>query len=149
MLPYIHLLTSIIAIIFLFPIYKYLSLAFLIGGFLIDFDHYLWWVIERRKYNPIKCYKELIEESKKNNEYFKSIKKRPFYVNFDKLHIFHVWEFWILMILLSFIHKFFLIITLGIFFHLALDFAEMFYNRVYGQRAISFFYWLKRTKLKE
>lgn len=119
-------------------------MAFFIGGFLIDVDHYLWWIMEKRNFNIIRCYKKMKEESKKNIEKYRLIRERPIYVKDDMLHVFHVWEFWVLMFLLSFIHKLFFIIFLGMILHLSLDLIELFKDRIYGRRAISYFGWVRR-----
>ena len=56
MFPITHLLLSILPLILLFPIYKYWSFAFLIGSYLIDFDHYLWYFIYKKELNLKKAY---------------------------------------------------------------------------------------------
>ena len=131
MLPKTHLILSLIPFILLFPAYKYLTFAFFIGSFLIDFDHYLWYIIRFKKFNLEKAYQYYLPENRKYREK-------------DLLHIFHVWEFWLLMLILSFAHMFFLIIFFGIIFHLLLDFIDLYLNKTYGLRAISYFFWLKR-----
>ena len=144
MFPITHFITSLILIIVLYPVFGFWSLAILIGGFLIDFDHYLWYAMDKKNWNVYRCYKESINEAKKDRKHFSMIKKRPLYMNWDRLHIFHVWEFWVLMILLSLIHKLFFIITFGMILHLSLDFIDLFRSRVYGRRAVSYFGWLQR-----
>ena len=56
MFPTVHLLASIIPLLFMFPVYKYLSFVFLIGSYLIDFDHYLWYVYFKKNINLKKAY---------------------------------------------------------------------------------------------
>ena len=148
MFPITHFIVSLILAILLYPIYGLWSLSTFIGGFLIDIDHYFYYVIEKRKLSLIKCYKDLTKESVKNKKLFEKIKKRPLHINWDRLHIFHVWEFFVLAVLLSFINKLFFISLLGMILHLSLDFLELSLDRVYGRRAISFFYWMKRHTKK-
>lgn len=148
MFPIVHFLTSLVLFIIVYPLFGVWGLAVFIGGFLIDVDHYLYHAIERRVLNPSKCYKQLTAESKKNKKTFRSIKKRPLYIKWDRLHIFHVWEFWLLIVLLSLIYKLFLIVTIGLALHILLDFIDLFIDRVYGRRAISYFGWLSRHKIK-
>ncbi len=148
MFPIFHFLSSLVLTIILYPFFGVWSLAVFIGGFLIDVDHYFYWAMKNRSLDPIASYKSQTIESKRNKERFKKIKKRPLYLRWDRLHIFHVWEFWVLMFLLVFVHKFFLINFLGMVLHLSLDFIDLFKDRVYGRRAVSFFCWLKRNKIR-
>ena len=149
MFPIIHFLSSLIIFVLLYPIYGLQSIAVFLGGFFIDVDHYIWYALEKRKLNLLTCYKELTREAVENRKKFKIIKKRPIYLNRDRLHIFHVWEFWALMIFLSFFYQFFFIISLGMFMHLSLDFIDLFRNRVYGSRANSYLCWLYRHTIKK
>ncbi len=148
MFPRAHFLSCVILLIILHPFFGYWSLAVFIGGFFIDVDHYLWNIIEKRNFNILKGYREISIESKKRMEKYRNAKK-PVYLNLDMMHIFHVWEFWVLMFLLSFINKFFFIIFLGMVLHLSLDFYDMFKIQIYGCRAISFLGWLKRHGLRK
>src|SRR3989344_3987106 len=123
----VHFFASIIPVILLFPIYKYLSLAFFIGSFLIDFDHYLWYALRFRKFNLKKAYDYYQPENKPNKE-------------LDLLHVFHVWEFWFLAALLSFVSTFFFIIFLGLVFHMLLDLIDLaMHPECADERAASFF----------
>ena len=147
MFPIVHFLSSALLAIILYQFYGYWCLAAFIGGFLIDVDHYFWYVIEKRGFNVIKCYKDMMRETKIRREKLRKV-QRPVHVKYDMLHIFHVWEFWVLMFLLSLVHKFFFIIVLGMILHLVLDFYDMFKERIYGIRSVSFFYWLKRHAIR-
>src|SRR3989344_2707423 len=128
----VHFLASLIPLVLLFPIYKYWSLAFFIGSFLIDFDHYLWYALRFRKFNLKMAYDYYKPENKKNKE-------------LDILNIFHVWEFWFLAALLRFVSTFFFIIFLGLIFHMLLDLIDLaMHPECLEARAVSFFNWLKR-----
>jgi len=132
MFPITHFLFSIIPMILIFPIYKYLSLAFLIGSYLIDFDHYLWYVICKKDFNLRKAYWWCRESRQK-----------------DQMHIFHTMEFWVLMLLLSFVHIFFKLVFIGMIFHLIFDFIDYLYEETSKKghkstRAFSFIMWLRR-----
>ena len=131
MVPLIHILTSFIPFVFLFPFYNYLSFAFFIGSVLIDIDHYFWYVIRFKDFSVKRAYEYYLPENRPKREK-------------DILNIFHVWEFWILILALSFVHIIFLLILLGMIFHLTLDFIDLNVKKTYGARAISYFYWLKR-----
>ncbi|MFH1591921.1 MAG: hypothetical protein ABIB47_00970 [Candidatus Woesearchaeota archaeon] len=129
MLPLIHLIPSLIVVGFLFPFYSYWSFTFLIGSFLIDVDHYLWYVFRFKSFNLKKAYIYSLPENKREK---------------DSLHIFHVWEFWVLLGLLSFIHKFIFIVFVGVVFHIILDFVDSLKRKCSGARATSYFAWLRR-----
>ncbi len=147
MFPITHFLSSIVLLVLLYPFYGFLSLAVFIGGFFIDFDHYLFYAFQNRELNIIKCYNNLTREAIKNRIKCSKMKK-PVYLSWDKLHIFHVWEFWLIIILLTFVHKLFFIILLGMVIHLTLDFIDLFMHRVYGERAMSLIRWLIRHSRK-
>lgn len=130
MLPLVHFIASVIGVILLFPIYKYWSLAFFIGSFLIDFDHYLWHIIKNKNFSLKKAYFYHHPSNK--------------YRDKDLLHIFHVWEFWLLMLILAFFNIFFLMVFLGMVYHLIFDMVDLFMHKKYDSRAMSYFAWLKR-----
>lgn len=119
MFPIYHLISSIVPLILLFPIYKYLSLLFLVGSYLIDADHYLWYVLRFKSFNFKEAYRESL------------IRKK------GRLHIFHTIEFWILMWILSFYSVFFFIIFLGVMFHISLDLIDMKTKRYFNARSLS------------
>ena len=148
MFPIVHFLTSFGLFLVLFPFFGFWSFAVFIGGFFIDVDHYFAYTIEKKRFHPLLCYKELTNESVRNKKLFTKRKKRPLYLRWDRLHIFHVWEFVVLIFLLIFLHTFFLLIFLGMILHLSLDFIDLWKERVYGRRALSFFGWLQRRTRK-
>ncbi len=140
----IHLLTSIILSFVLFPFVGYHSLWAVVGGFLIDFDHYLYYIFAFKSLSLKKAY-----------VYHDNIDKRKTKVN-DILHIFHTIEFWLFMILviilsyiydIKFIFYMFLITLLGMALHIILDFIHIFHNNTIQDRAISLIGWLKRRNL--
>lgn len=105
-----HFLVSCILSILLFPSYGFSSLLVFLLGFLIDVDHYLWYSLKFKDLNP------------KNSYLFH--KERRQLIEVDRLHIFHVTEFWLLILILGLI---FYIPTLiiGLVIHLIMDFSEM------------------------
>ena len=148
MYPIIHFLSSLVLVIILYPFYGLMSLVVFIGGFFIDIDHYFYYVFEKRIFHPLRCYQELTREAVLHKKQFQAITKRPLYMKWDRLHIFHVWEFWLLILFLSFFHSFFFLVLLGMILHLGLDFIDLFSDRVYGRRALSLFGWLYRYRSK-
>jgi len=131
MMPTTHLIASLVPFAFLLPTFKYWTFAFFIGSFFIDVDHYIWYVMRFKNLSLKGAYEYSLPRNKKTRE-------------MDILHIFHVWEFWVLMLILGFIHVFFFLIFAGMVFHLAMDFIYLHVIKAYGHRAISYFFWLKR-----
>jgi len=119
MFPIYHLISSIVPIIMLFPIYKYSSLLFLVGSYLIDADHYLWYILRYKDISFRNAYKESL--LKKNG----------------RLHIFHTIEFWILIWILSFRFEIIFIVFLGVIFHMSLDLLDMKIKGYFNARSLS------------
>ncbi len=119
MFPIYHLVASIVPIIILFPIYKYLSLLFLVGNYLIDGDHYLWYIIRYKDINFRNAYKESL------------LRKQ------GRLHILHTVEFWFLLWILSSYSIFLFIIFMGMVFHMSLDIIDLKIKRCFKARYFS------------
>ncbi|MBI2106435.1 hypothetical protein HYT57_00465 [Candidatus Woesearchaeota archaeon] len=105
-----HFIVNCILVILLLPSYGISSFLVFISGFLIDIDHYIWYALKFKDLNP------------KNSYIFH--KERRQLIEIDRLHIFHVIEFWLLILILGII---FYIPTLifGLVTHLIMDFSEM------------------------
>ncbi len=111
MKPWVHLLLSLILAVVLYPIFSWKVLFILVGGVLIDIDHYFWCIFKHKNLNFVDCYRFHSVENIKNN--YKDITG-------DTL-IFHTIEFLIASIILSFYFKFMLIFTIGVLLHYFLD----------------------------
>lgn len=128
MLPKWHIL---LGAVFSFLIYYLFSLTLaqfliiFISSFMIDIDHYLFYIFLKKKFNPYQAYKWFFDGMK---EYLKlAIEERK---RFKKcIFIFHGIEFWIIFAGLCFVNKVFLWILIGVMFHMILDFAEIFYYK--------------------
>ena len=129
---HIHLLSSLLLAIVLFPVFGYISLLIIVGGFLVDFDHYLYYILKHKKISLVKAY----------HLYKKKLK--PQEDNRDLLHIFHTIEFWILLIILTIYLRFFILLTFGFFIHMILDCFDLIRTKRYGARALSLIAWLRR-----
>lgn len=113
----VHLGFSILLAALFFPIFGWNSLLILVGGVLIDADHYIYYVFKFKKFNPFECNKYFTEDSKKSD-----------YHMFDGLMlVFHTLEFLIVMIVLSFYSKLALALTIGIASHHLLDFIWLYF----------------------
>ena len=125
MFPRTHFITTLILSIALYPLFKLNVLWFFLGGFLIDFDHYLYYVLKYKTLNFTKAYNYYL---KKQDELF--------------LMIFHTIEVWILLIILSFYSEIFVFIFIGLVPHLIMDYIEMISGKDLNQRADSIIQWL-------
>ena len=100
-----HIIAAIIFSAALFPIFKWFTLIILLSAVLIDGDHYLWYIIFRKKWSFKKAY------------YYR--RDGTFH---DLLDIAHTIEFWILIAILAIFFNFFFLVLVGITFHFILDF---------------------------
>jgi len=135
----IHLITSTILTIVLFPFLGIYSLWILVGGYLIDLDHYLWTIFRLKSFSLKKSYNYHLNRCEKEN-YEK-----------DLLHIFHTIEFYIFMLIASIIlynQKFLFymstITLLGMIFHITLDITDLTKKKRLNARAISLIMWIIR-----
>lgn len=124
-----HFIVSIILSILLFSIFKWNVLLILVGGVLIDVDHYLLYYMKFKKFDLVKGYKYFSEK-----DCWKEL--------INSLSIFHTVEFLILMIVLSFYYKLFILMVIGMVPHLIMDF--IYESKATGRlvKCPSFIYWL-------
>ena len=127
MYPSRHFILSLILAILLFPIYQYNVVLIFLSGFLIDGDHYLWYILKFKNFSFRKAYWYHVEHKGKS-----------------KLHIAHTIEFWILLAILSFYFRFFYFILIGVIFHNILDFIHIYIMKFPKNRPISITGWLIR-----
>ena len=139
MKPLIHLLVSSILAILFYPIFNWGVLFILVGGVLIDIDHYFWCIFKQKNLNFLVCYKFHSVENKKNN--YKEITG-------DTL-IFHTIEFLIASIILSFYFKFMLIFTIGILSHYFLDILNYYFFMKRFVLNHSIISWLYKNKIQK
>lgn len=132
-----HLTAGIILSLVFYPFFNYLVIIIFFSSFIFDIDHYIEYIIRKKDFSLIKAYKEAKELNKKQ----KSFKK--VFIN-DVLHIFHAIEFIIIISILSFFSKPFLMILIGLLFHNLLDIIEMAYYKTFKSRSPSIILWLKK-----
>jgi membrane-bound metal-dependent hydrolase YbcI (DUF457 family) len=124
MLPKWHILIGFLVTLIL-KITTSLSNAeiglFFLASFLIDFDHYLYYVIRKRDFNPDNAYEWFIE--KKQESLKLGLEERKKYKKV--ILIFHTLEFWVLLIVLSAFSKIFLVLLGGVLFHVLLDWMDL------------------------
>lgn len=121
MLPKWHILFGFLFAILVANIFKiepFNSLLLFLSSFLIDFDHYLYYVYKKRSFNLKKAYFFLKKRDRASFQLPLKKRKKTFLGYF----IFHGLELILLLVLLGFlIHSCFFYISLGAFFHLTTD----------------------------
>ena len=95
MKTWVHLVVSILLAAALYPLFKWNVFLILIGGVLIDADHYLWSIYRYEEFDIVKSYKF----------YIKNMVLNDFTNVYGILLIFHTVEFLFIMVLLSFYNK--------------------------------------------
>jgi hypothetical protein len=147
MLPSRHIIygflfSILIGLLFNFNIFQ-IALIFL-SSFLIDFDHYLWYVSKKRDFNPIDSIKWF---KKKREDWINlPIAKRKNYRG--GIYLFHGIEFCTLIFFLGFFNNIFFFILIGILFHMTLDLLELLYLRkpLYPKLSIIYSLFVDRNK---
>jgi hypothetical protein len=132
MLPKYHVLSGFIFSLIIFLIFPEINLIgftiIFLSSFLIDVDHYLFYVFTKKDLSLKKAHKFFLKEHKKFHklsykEKTKKLKKRgPWPM------VFHGVETLILLGILSFFHQIFLYIIIGLIFHQVLDFIHIIYG---------------------
>ena len=126
MLPKYHLIIGLIISTLLYLIFNLTLLQVFIiflASFLIDFDHYLYYAFKKKNFNPKYSHKNLVERRK----YWLRLSKKEKQEYKRPLILFHGIEFWILLFILSFFHKMFIFVLIGIFIHIIVDYIEILY----------------------
>lgn len=129
MLPKIHIIIGAIvsSLIFLFfPSIGWLAaIIIFLSSFLIDFDHYLFYVFKSKDINPRKAFLWFLSQ----RDFLLSIPKNKRKDYKKAIFIFHGIEFLVVLtFLVVFVHKIFLFILLGIIIHLAMDLIDILSN---------------------
>lgn len=147
MLPKIH---AILGLIFSFLMYFMLNATILeallifFASFLIDFDHYLWYIYRKKSFNLKNAYSWFKEKRKKwlvLSEKEREKYKRPYL-------IFHSIEFWIILFILGYLNQIFFYLLLGILFHIILDYIETIYirDKLYPKLSLIWVYTKNKNK---
>ncbi len=129
----------------LFQITPTQAIIIFLASFLIDFDHYLIYVIDKKNLSLKKSYKYFSQHKEKWVKLSKQQKNQ--YKNY--LLIFHGIEFIILLLVLSFLSNIFLYILIGILFHLFLDYIDIIYYKGNISSKLSQIYVLITNKNKK
>lgn len=127
-----HIKYSAIPCGILVPFLGYKVIWFLLGSILIDADHYITYVLRFKDFNVARMFKYYHEDL------FKEI--NPYVLN-----IFHTVEFLIVLLILSFYSSVFLLMLMGLVFHLLLDSIHLYKIGRLSARAHSIVEYLVRT----
>lgn len=126
MLVKYHILFGLVFSIILylvFPLTVLEASVIFLSSFLIDVDHYLWHIFNKKSMSLKKSIDYFFNKRKKYT--LMDSKEREKYKK--TILFFHSLEFLIIVLLLSFINRFFLFVFIGLFFHLFLDILEYIY----------------------
>jgi len=126
MLPKHHIIIGAIISLILYlltPITIIQTLIIFLSSFLIDIDHYFYYVFKEKDFSLKRAYRYFIKIKQK----FKKITKAQIKKYKLPLIVFHGIEFYILIIMLSFFNSFFLFILFGILIHIFFDYVEFLY----------------------
>jgi len=149
MLPKTHAIIGLIfsiLIYFVFHIPVFYAALIFLASILIDFDHYLWYVLKNKDYSLNHAY-YFFKEKRKKFEKLSGKEKKTYKMPYL---IFHVLEFWIVLFLLSYLNKIFLFILLGIGIHMILDYVEIIYKKsvVYPKISLILTYLINNKRKK-
>jgi len=117
------LMALLIKLIFLVSLMQ--ALIIFASAFLIDIDHYLYYVFKKKDLSPFRAYAWFIELDKRMEKL--SAAKRKQYKT--PLMIFHGIEFWLILLILSFYSRIFTFILIGVAVHMILDYVDIYRER--------------------
>ncbi len=131
----LHALFALVFAVALYPFIGAYSIVVFLSGFVFDVDHYIYYVVKKGDLNFFNGYFYHVPGSKVHEPHS------------DSLHIFHTWEVWLLLFMLTFlIHEIFLFILIGLLFHMIFDWWYLLLNQdAMGERAWSLIGWISRN----
>lgn len=150
MLPSSHAFLGAISsflIILFFPQIGWTGfLIIFLSSVLIDFDHYLYYIIKKKDFSLRNAYRWFIQ----NREIWLALSRKEKENMKHGIIIFHGIECWILLALLVFVHKIFLFVLIGVLIHMILDFIDLYrYNVPLHVKLSQIYVHKKNKKLRE
>jgi Ca2+/Na+ antiporter len=129
MLPKTHIVTGAIfslLLLAIFPQVGWLNAAIVfLASFLIDVDHYWYYMYKKKDRNLKRAYQFLI-----NKHFLFSKVKQNKKGDYKKgVFILHGIEFWLVIILLVIVNEIFIWILIGITLHMVFDFIELYQRK--------------------
>ena len=149
MFPKVHILIGAIISILLyiiFPITSVQTLTIFLASFLIDIDHYLFYIFIKRDISLKRAinyfYSHRVKWLKLSKEEKRKFKRFTF--------IFHNIEFWLILLILAQFYTIFYFILLGFAIHISLDYIEIIYMKeaFYPKVSIIYTYLKNKSKIK-
>jgi len=122
----VHLTTSFVLSAILYPFYGPISLIAVIGGYLIDVDHWMWYVYKTHDLSIKRSYWWYVDK-----------KYKP-----PVLNIFHTVEVWLIAFVISLYWIPGFIITLGMYMHLILDYLHAWWSGSKQERPFFLIPWI-------
>jgi len=149
MLPKYHLFLGFIFSLTLFLTFPNINLIgagiIFFSSFLIDVDHYIYYILKKKSLNLRKAVNYFLEKRKKLR--IMNVEKRKgFYSGFCFLHGIEI--LMVLFIAGIFISKYFLLVFIGFTFHLFLDILEEIHNNLRIDKISIIYDWFKFKRLK-
>jgi hypothetical protein len=124
------------------------GIVIFLASFLIDVDHYLYYVYKKKDFNLKNSFKWFT----RNREKFLKMnekEKEQIYMGLCFLHGIETIVILILLSIMPFIHSnIFLFVALGFIFHQAVDAIDLYRKEYRFDKVISFFYAVKKSKNK-
>ena len=149
MLPKYHFLFGFVFALILYLVFhpNFFSLAIIfLSSILIDVDHYLYYIFNKKSLSLRKTYKFFTESEIK--WFDMPIKEREKYKRIT--FYFHGIEFFLPLFLLALLSNLFFWIFLGCFFHLFIDLIEFsFYNEPFYSKTSQIYVYITNKKKKK
>lgn len=130
-----HFIISIIFCTFLYPLFGGFSFLVILGGFLVDGDHYLWYILKKKDFSLTNAITYCRKEIK----------------NQRVLHIGHTIEVGIILFVLSWLYPFLIPLFVGFLVHMLADLYHTYMTNCWYDRVNSIVIWLyvKNCKSKK
>ena len=147
-----HLLFGFVVsyiLVYFFDISIFAGTIIFLSSWLIDVDHYFWYVLEMKDWNPLNAARNAINWYKKSiPKWFKlSLEERE---KFRRgVFVFHGLLFWLILVALSFFHPIFLWILAGVGIHMVADLIDLYFRREPLYNKIFPCYVIRRNKNKK
>jgi hypothetical protein len=148
MLPKYHVFLGFmfsLFIYFIFDVNIFQASIIFLSSFLIDVDHYLFYIFKKRDINPMRAYTSLV----KNRASLIKLSHRKRLEYKKGIYLFHGFEFWTLILLFSLFINWFCFVFIGIMFHMILDFIEIIYVKAPLSSKSSVIYTYRTNKGKK
>lgn len=126
-----HFIVSFVLALAIYPFFGSYSFLVLVSGFLIDVDHYLYYLLSGRGWNPFEA-----------NDFFIKVK------SYNILCVFHTIELFLAVVVYAFFSRYGVILLVGLVVHHMMDlYSEYVLDRMDSKSKSIVWYLIKRSKL--